>query len=130
MAEEYPLFVLSPLRRLGGASASTALPGSCAWELQPYRLRRGEATARFQATNSFAKVAERGRERALKGKAAGGAQRLQQVQVTSLEAADSLSGGDDCKQSRPGRALAQRAQRRATYSVEPIRAFAEQCLVL
>ena len=52
----------------------------------------------------------------LKSKAAGGAQRLQQVQVTSLEAADSLSGGDNCKQSRPGRALAQRAQRRATYT--------------
>ena len=59
-----------------------------------------------------AKVADR----ALKGKAARGAQRLQQVQVTSLEAADSLSGGDNCKQSRPGRALAQRAQRRATYT--------------
>ena len=33
VAEEYQLLILSPLRRLGGDSASTALPGSCAWEL-------------------------------------------------------------------------------------------------
>ena len=37
------------------------LPGT----VQPYGLRRGGATAWFQATNSFAKVAERGRWRAL-----------------------------------------------------------------
>jgi hypothetical protein len=48
VAEEYQLLILSPLRRLGGASASTALPGSCAWEHQPYGLRRDEARRSFR----------------------------------------------------------------------------------
>ncbi len=75
---------------------------------QPYGLRRGGATAWFQASGSFAKVAERGRWKTLKALRLYITTALQEMAsgTTSLETlrlcegfAQRLVNGDDCEQS-------------------------------